>query len=269
MKKVLLTSLLVILMLLGTACGKLQSDLPAVPNVTQTPGVAATDPVTPIPSVNEAQEITPTNVVDPTPMISPKSTPSATSAPVPNPTATPQRFPSTDVAATFFSKEDFHRGVNASKAEFASSDRKSAGNLQDINQYVDFKSIKKEWELFEIQIESVYVAFDYSSTDKKKSDDIDNLIIQWDRPVYATEYNYVEFWKNAYQGAIDMKINGNLAVKKEVYWNFEPYNNQHVCNQYHWTQDGMNVFLVIPAWLLEQYPEEDFFDIQVVTVPKG
>ena len=165
---------------------------------------------------------------------------------------------------SFSSKEDFYDAVIDAKASKNSGDAQTSMaayyKLEEITSYVDLKKIVKEIELREVRVKPVYVVLDYR---KKEEPDESALVIQWDRGAYGDDYDYIEWARTkGTTNHIEIRHNGNIVIKDEVYHNYA-----HACNQYFWEESGYNVFLRVPAWLLELYPEETFFDIQVVTVP--
>ena len=58
-------------------------------------------------------------------------------------------------------------------------------------------------------------------------------------------------------------INGVPAVK-----NIVKRDGELICHQYHWTQDGFDIFMVLYRSIAEKYDEKDFFDIHKIIIPK-
>ena len=273
MKKFLLSLLLVAVLFAIAACGQAPS---ATPDSSPTPEVTATSAITPTPSIEiePSPEVSATDDIE-TPQLTPKITMKPTVTPTPtfslNPPVTPTPTfvlnPAMEGEVTVFStKEDFHWAIQESKRQAAKGEEKRIDALDEVDLYVEIRAPKKELAAPRIEMTGGDVTLVYAAKD---DDSKRELVLMWYRPPYEIESNYVENFKNRTPNPIEIKINGNPAVKDIVHWDFEPYNGQHVCNQYFWTQDGMNMFLKVPVWLLEKYPEEDFFNIQIVTVPKG
>ena len=259
MKKVLLSLLLLFLLLASVACGQRQTQSPtptATPSVSPTPVATATDAITPSPSTEPSPVTDPSVGVKPTPTTTPKSIIEPTAKPTPTYVLNPTVW---DEDTVFSSKEEFHWCVQESKRQVAKGEEKRRDALDDVERYIDFRTIKKELAVDKIEMSTGHIAIFYSdSQDKNKK----NLLVQLYR---IFDPNYVEDFKNRIPNPIEIiKINGNPAIKDIVY-----QGDEYIGNYYNWTESGMNIFLIVPAWLLEKYPEEDFFDIQIVTVPKG
>jgi len=262
MKKVLLSLLLLFLLLASVACGQRQTQSPtptATPSVSPTPVATATDAITPSPSTEPSPVTDPSVGVKPTPTTTPKGIIEPTAKPTPTYVLNPAMW---DDDTVFSSKEEFHWCVQESKRQVAKGEEKRSDALDDIERYIDFRTIKKEVKLRELCISMGHIGLYYAS---KEDPQKKNLYIQWDRAVnnYG-DISYVEWELGASPIAVPATINGNAAAKSVLY-----EDDKHASTQYYWTQDGMDIMLRVPAWLLEKYPEEDFFDIQIVTVPKG
>jgi len=257
MKKTMISLLLLAALLAVTACGQTASPM-VTPSATP-PSATATNVITPTPSAEPLQTADPTDAVSLT--STPQTTPKNTRAPTATPASTFVLNPPMQGEITqFSSREEFHWAIQESKQQAAKGEEKRIDALDEIAWYIDFKSVKKELELQEVALTSGWVGLSYG---KKGDESEDQLRVQLYRPIFEYEPNYVEDFKKRIPNPIDMKINGNPAVK-DIY-----SDGERVSNHYNWTENDMNIYLRVPAWLLEKYPEEDFFDIQIVTVPKG
>ena len=198
----------------------------------------------------------------------PKETNSAKSSPSPKNTTTPTPTPavsempketnsipaaSSSMPLKYASKNEFYNAVIKAKEMPKKGNATNDKQIDEITSYIDFKNVVKEMELFEIVVESTYIAVDYRN---KEDENKDWLVIQWFRQAVVDENMYLENRRSS--GSADIIINGNKAVKKEIH---------SVCNQYYWIENGYGVYMMVPSQLLDLYPEATFFDVQVVNVP--
>ena len=165
----------------------------------------------------------------------------------------------TTIPLSFDNQEAFHRAILKRKQQHAIDGKYVEGTLEEIDKYIDFMTIKNELSLVEIRARDVYVTLDYASEDEAQS----HLILQWSRPVYGGNYDYLESSKSMYGKGkyIDIMVNNSPGIKIPLYMD-----GKFVSYQYRWSENEFDVFLRIPSWLLDLYPEEDFFNIRIVNI---
>jgi len=164
---------------------------------------------------------------------------------------------------TYASRNEFYNSIVDAKNEFVTSTGKTVGTyenekIEGITSYFDFKNVVKEVELFEVSATSAYVALDFSNKNENRSE-TDALLIETFRWVDVDENVYLNSSRS--NSSVDIRMNGKTVIKWEYYGD-----SGHILNQYNWVQDGHAMFMRVPAWLLELYPEKTFFDLQIVNV---
>lgn len=194
------------------------------------------------------------------------------STPVSNTPAT-----SSDAAAydeneltVYKTRDEFHNAVIDAKESYirgTSQTGASQNELNEVARYFDFDNPVEEIELGEIRVKKTYVTLEYWN---KVDDQLGALVIQtWRKSTNETEITETEqldILKKS-SGAFYTQINGKRVLMQKVYWDNDIYDNYYVCNQYYCVENGYVIFMRVPPWLLELYPEETFFDIQTVEVP--
>ncbi len=165
-------------------------------------------------------------------------------------------------------REEFHNAVIDAKASQNIGDSQTTNNvstpdkLEEIVWYFDFANPVEEVELGEIGVRKTYVALEYWNIEE----DSPSIVIQtfrWENLLETrneTETEYLDMLKSN-SGAREVSISGKRVLKKEIY-----RDGFHTHNNYDWLENGYRVFLRAPSWLLDLYPEETFFDIEVVNV---
>ena len=190
----------------------------------------------------------------------------------PSVSAYPELEPCIDLEPTMYTSRDaFHNAVIAAKEATISGDAlpgnvRASDKLEEILLYYDFENPVEEVALGEIRVTYAYVTLEYWN---KEDDQMSAFVLQtWRKNISETEYNtetaYLDMLKKS-NSAREIQINGQRVLKKEIYW--QHLDNPYMGNQYWWIEDDYYIFMRVPPWLLELYPEETFFDIQVVNVP--
>lgn len=174
------------------------------------------------------------------------------------------------------SRDEFINEVNKAKEVYEKTGDKTYHRIEEIDWYYDFKDAVKDVELDGVYVTYAYVALDYPDIEAKETDSA-TLLLECTRPSgvdlndLANEEKRLENIRDnyGYGHFIDIIINGHKALKEEVYWDDEKTGSkEHICNQYYWVENGTAIFLRIPPWLLERYPEGTFFDIEKVEIKK-
>jgi len=174
---------------------------------------------------------------------------------------------------TIKTKEEFHdivaiaNGASDTDNVYASSDMddKEIGRLAGLSFYYDFVNLVEDVVLYEINVHHGYVIFEYLD---KEGIGFSGLALQTFRGGGGNvdvEQFIAGRRRSASPNVKEITINGNRALKDEVFWDTSVFTG-HICNQYHWVQDGYSIFLRVPTWLLDRYPEETFFDIQRIDI---
>jgi hypothetical protein len=275
MKKSLFIATVLLILSTLVSCKKIQETQNTVSNnISEKTETYISEETSLVPqTVQQETEILPTqketNALIPTP--APKTTPTPTAS------TTPQEEISTSVTESqrplsYSSKSAFHDAIVVAKETIETTaiskimktseqSNITNKNIEKITSYLDFTNVVNEIELYEISVMPVYVILTYH--DKSEEYHEVSLLIEWDRGAYGDNYNYIEEARTRLTTRPkDIYHNGNIIIKEEIYWG-----DEYMCNQYFWIYNGYNVHVRVPAWLLELYPEETFFDIQVLNVP--
>ena len=158
----------------------------------------------------------------------------------------------------YTSINDFHNAVIDAKETFEETREKTNDILEEVTSYIDFKSIVKDVGLFQIRVKQAYITLVYSDKGRSK----DTLTISWNRAFYDDDSIYLQVARTRLtSNPVDIVFNGTTMVKGEVH-----RDGIHIGTQYFWVHNGYAVHVVVPAWLLELYPEETFFDVHVVYI---
>jgi len=170
-------------------------------------------------------------------------------------------------------REEFHdmvaitNGVRDTASVYASSnlDDDDAERLKGLTFYYDFVNFIEDVVLSEIYVKHSYVVIEYCD---KEGVEYGSMLIQTFRDGGNVDVDvdlFIEGYRRAMRDPKEIIVNGNRALKSEVFWDNNLYRG-HLCNVYYWIQDGYVVFLSVPTWLLDRYPEETFFDIQRIDI---
>lgn len=191
----------------------------------------------------------------------PQETQNPTSASPPaNETAVPF-----DEPLKYHSKDEFFSDVNKAKENYEKRGDKTYDKIEEIDAYYDFKDAVKDVELYLVYVKYSYVMLDYRDKEARESG---SLILKCSRLVenIVDEEQYLKQYRSR-TNTVEIIIDGRKVIKQEMYEDAEK-TGQFICNQYFWVENGTGMFLSIPPWLLERYPEETFFDIQEVKIKK-
>jgi len=122
--------------------------------------------------------------------------------------------------------------------------------LEEITSYIDFVNVIEEVNLSQIYIKQAYIALVYHNKERSK----DSLEISWNRAIYDDDSIYLQVARTRFAAnPVELVYNGTKKVKGEVH-----RDGIHIGTQYFWVHNGYAVHVVVPAWLLELYPEETF-----------
>ncbi len=160
------------------------------------------------------------------------------------------------------SRDEFYEEITAANRSSEKNEETEFHNLGSVAQYYDFQNVIEDVTLDEIYVTSNSIALSYLD---KNGEEPEALLIEWLRADNVDEEVFLE--NRRASDTVDIIVNGHKALKQEVYWDNEIWDNEYMCNQYYWVENGNAIFLRIPPWLLERYPEEIFFDIAAVKVP--
>jgi len=186
--------------------------------------------------------------------------------PSPLPINTPTTEPEVPSASTypldFSTKEEFHQAVINARKEFEQNGIEALESLETIADYLDFTHLPKDLFLKGIFVKSGYIALYYIDNYENRGIP---LMVVFTRDEYGCK-TYDDLLKEIQRISfpdtyIETSINGHSAIKQPVYWD-----GKFVCNQYFWIENGYEVQVTIPEWLLEQYPEDIFFEIKIVSI---
>jgi hypothetical protein len=276
MKNTLFTVMALFVILTLVSCRKTQEiQNPSNDDFLTKTETAMSEETEPIPTVIPQEiEISP----------SPKETSAVTSLPTPKATAMPTPTPAvsttpketnsvTPSSSTnplrYGTKTAFHNAIIEAKtisetnafskaAKTLEQGNSTSGGIEEIENYFDFANLINYVELFEIRVLPLYITLDYRDENKQREE---SLIIRYDRRTYSD--NYIEQARTRLTtNPIEINYNGHIIIKSKVY-----QESTHISNNYFWVEHGHNLYISVPAWLLELYPEETFFDVRVVNVP--
>jgi len=230
------------------------------PENTPTPEPVVTEPEntpTPEPVVTEPESTPPPELV----VTEPENTPVPKSViSEPNPVPIPNVSHADGDLTRIQTRDEFYQMIIAVNEAHetggfhASSDigERDFNRLTGLTWYYDFVNLVEDVVLREISIRSNYVAIDYQG---RTGTEPGTMVIQVARTDNVDVNLFIAGRRRSYPNAEDIFINGSPALKTSGSF-----------NQYHWVQDGHAIFLRVPSWLLVDYPEETFFDIQKIDV---
>ena len=238
--------------------------------------------VTPKPDnapINKPTIIEPDNAPTSEPIISEADNTPTNEPAVSEPNNDPTPIPNISISpifnwTTIKTREEFHdmatiaNGTSDIDSVYAYSnmDDKDFKRLIGHTFYYDFLNLIEDVVLHEIRVHHAYVDVEYQ--DKEGIDTARMMIktIRGNDNEPVNEEQFIEGRRRSNPYAEEIIINGKRTLKDEVFWDNIIYNG-HICNQYVWLQDAYSaVFLKIPKWLLDRYPEETFFDIYRVDI---
>ena len=168
---------------------------------------------------------------------------------------------SASFSPTFYSSRyEFYDEVIEVKEKLKRSDVTNAENdldiarikrdkLDEIVSYYDFRNTISEVELYNIIVMGNSVSLHYNRANGQSN----AIMIVWRKNHNIEEYmGYARGARNY----IEINYNGNTIIKQIL----------DDVNQYWWVENGEAFQVNVSPWLLELYPEETFFNIQMLNV---